>query len=126
MPMLFNGLKYLSSTAGLLWLILFWRLAAHGRQISFMNLLLALKFLLLALGSFCCSYFLFQLGFENFFEEEDFSSEVNSYLCKTYLTSYMITYTFVTYRTSVSSSADSSTFAMPKDCWMIVVDFYIE
>ena len=95
--MLFNGLQYLSSTAGLLWLILFWRLAAHGRKISFINLLLALKFLLLALGSFCCAYFLFQLGFEHFFEEEDSSSEVNSYLCKTYLTSYMITYTFVTY-----------------------------
>ena len=90
--MLLKVLGFICSLSSLLWAFLFWRLIGLGRGLTFINVLLAIQFLIGTFTSFFCSLALFNLGSSQLFE---YHVDINS--CKLYLTIYLVAYTLAGY-----------------------------
>ena len=90
--MLLKVLGFICSLSSLLWAFLFWRLIGLGRGLTFINVLLAIQFLISTFTSFFCSLALFNLGSSQLFESH---VDINS--CKLYLTIYLVAYTLAGY-----------------------------
>jgi hypothetical protein len=79
----------LCSTSGLQALI-FWRLIQQGRNLTFINLLMAIQFFVNTINSSILSHFLFKIGSVNF--DPEAGEEGTSDLCTFYITSWLVTY----------------------------------
>ena len=71
-----------------------WRLLKQGRTVTFINLLLAIHFLISAINSNIYIYFFFKIGHFHFFAVNK-DPEDTAVMCKYYITSWLVTYTMM-------------------------------
>ena len=72
--------------------LIFWNLIKQGKNISFINFLLAVQFFVNTINSYILIHFFFDIGFVSIFSAET-DEEPVSELCKLYITSWLVTYT---------------------------------